>query len=168
MPHKLEIWVRFDQPTKYSTLLKDMEIVRAMDTTCKINIKNRGEEKFPGGIIDLLKIVYGGHVTDHLIENTIIKSLEKNEVQTITTSIRANEEGWAWLQLSISTADKQSVQYFQTPNPHEAPLERWQNGIVVLSRELLEIISSLRILDEKLNKKETPYKKVRKSKRKHE
>lgn len=151
--HRLRIWITWDTPKQYDSLIMEGELVRGIDYNCIAHITNIGEDRFPGGTMSPISIVYSSHTAITESENKIIAPLEKDGNQIIRFNLKPNQDGWAWIKMSITSNDVNPIQYFQTLFKYETPSTGiWQNGVLILNREKLEIIKSINKLESKLKK----------------
>ena len=151
-PHKLLIEF---QLTQVDENLKDYEAIRGEPVKLILNVTNIGDDIFPGGTIDVLKIEYssthksGIPYTSYSGELICPEIIPNNSFELVNILITPMSEGLAWITLSMKSNDTRKIDYYQNIESDPLGGNRWVNHFFVTKHEDVIIISLLKELLEK-------------------
>jgi hypothetical protein len=99
---------------RYYHIFKPKEIVVAQPYELSLYVRNLGDLKFPGGVVDSFSIEEGHQGIGEIKLEIKIPPLDKKESVT-TNAVQCNAfgEGVAWIRLKIKSKDNGIIEYCQ-------------------------------------------------------
>lgn len=135
--------------SQYRKYLKTDEAVTGKDSSFSIEVKNIGDELFPGGSVELrLERPAGMGSVSKSAGSLEVSALKPNEIDEMTLKAKLGIPGIWVLHVQVNSKDKAKVEYYDAENTQAK--DEWTKVHYVFDRHQLD----MRHLLEELLKKE--------------
>jgi hypothetical protein len=120
--------------------LKPFDLVRGIECTITLYIKNIGNEGFPGCLAKSIVINYSGGVRHDLAPFEVPEIEADQERRVPLPPIIAIVEGPGSIEIEFSSKDGKPIECYQRRTDRPIGINRWLDVFYVISREILNIM----------------------------